>query len=109
LQSSSLLLPDLIVAGLDIISPVQTHAKGMAPDELKREFGQDIVFWGGEVDTQHTLFNVSEQEVRDEVKRNCEIFMKDGRFVFAQVHKMLAGMPTTNILAMYDEVNRIRY
>ncbi len=105
----ALLLPDLIEAGLDIINPVQTHAKGMAPEDLKREFGKDIVFWGGGVDTQHTLFNASEQEVRDEVKRNCDIFMQDGGFVFAQVHNMLAGMPTRNIFAMYEEANRIRY
>lgn len=103
------LIPDLIEAGLDIVNPVQTHATGMEPEKLKREFGNDIVFWGGGVDTQHTLFHGSEQEVRDEVKRNCEIFMQDGGFMFAQVHNMLAGMPTKNILAMYDEVNRIRY
>jgi uroporphyrinogen decarboxylase len=105
----SLLLPDLIEAGLDIVNPVQTHAKGMAPEEIKKEFGKDIVFWGGGVDTQHTLFHATEQEVRDEVKHNCEIFMQDGGFVFAQVHNMLAGMPTKNIFAMYEEANRIRY
>jgi uroporphyrinogen decarboxylase len=103
------LIPDLIEAGLDIVNPVQTHATGMEPEKLKQEFGKDMVFWGGGVDTQHTLFHGSEQEVRDEVKQNCEVFMQDGGFVFAQVHNMLYGMPVNNILAMYDEVNRIRY
>ena len=48
------LMPDLIEAGLDIINPVQTKAAGMAPEKLKREFGKDMVFWGGGVDTQFT-------------------------------------------------------
>ena len=105
----SQVIPDLIEAGLEIINPVQTHATGMEPEKLKQEFGKDLVFWGGGVDTQHTLFHATEQEVRDEVKRNCEIFMTDGGFVFTQVHNILPGVPPKNILAMYDEVNHIRY
>ena len=81
----------------------------MEPEKLKREFGKDLVFWGGGVDTQHTIFNATEEELRKEVKRNSEIFMQDGGFVFSQVHNILAGVPTGNIIAMYDEVNHIRY
>jgi uroporphyrinogen decarboxylase len=43
--------PDLIEAGADILSPVQIGAAGMDPFELKREFGKDLVFWGGGVNT----------------------------------------------------------
>ena len=46
------LIPDLIDAGIDILNPVQLSATGMEPHELKREFGMDLVFWGGGVDTQ---------------------------------------------------------
>jgi uroporphyrinogen decarboxylase len=102
-------MPDLIEAGLDIINPVQINATGMESEKLKREFGKDLVFWGGGVDTQHTLFYATEQEIRNEVGKNCEIFMKNGGFVFSQVHNILAGIPTKNIIAMYDEVNRFRY
>ncbi len=103
------LMPDLIEAGLDIINPVQINAARMEPEKLKREFGKDLVFWGGGVDTQHTLINATETEIRTEVRKNSEIFMQDGGFVFSQVHNILAGIPTGNIIAMYDEVNRIRY
>jgi len=103
------LMPDLIEAGLDIINPVQTKAAGMAPEKLKREFGKDIVFWGGGVDTQFTLSQATEEEVRKEVRENCGIFMQDGGFVFTQVHNILAGVPNENIIAMYDEANKIRY
>jgi uroporphyrinogen decarboxylase len=100
-------IPDLIEAGVDIINPVQTNTAGMEPARLKREFGRDIVFWGGGVDTQHVLPNGSPEEVRREVRRNAEIFMKDGGFVFSQVHNILAGVPAENIVSMYDAVNRM--
>ncbi len=40
------LLPDFIDAGFDIINPVQCSAAGMAPEELKKEFGDRVTFWG---------------------------------------------------------------
>jgi uroporphyrinogen decarboxylase len=103
------LIPDLIDAGLDIINPVQIQTTNMAPEHLKNEFGSDIVFWGGGIDTQHNLPNKSPEEVKEEVTRNCEIFMKDGGFVFTAIHNMLPGIPPENIVAMYDAVNAIRY
>jgi uroporphyrinogen decarboxylase len=81
----------------------------MDPQELKNEFGKDLVFWGGGVDTQNLLAFGDEQSVRDAVKKNCEIFMKDGGFVFTPIHNMLPGIPPENIVGMYDVVNSIRY
>ncbi|MGC8794669.1 MAG: alpha-galactosidase, partial [Bryobacteraceae bacterium] len=49
------LIPDFIEAGFDILNPVQCSAADMDAARLKREFGKDIVFWGGGVDTQRTL------------------------------------------------------
>jgi len=41
------LLPDLIEAVYEVINRVQITARDMEPERLKREFGQDITFWGG--------------------------------------------------------------
>lgn len=49
------LIPDFIELGVDILNPVQISARGMEPLALKRDFGRDIVFWGGGVDTQNIL------------------------------------------------------
>ena len=49
------LIPDLIDAGLDILNPVQFTASGMELKGLKKDFGDVLTFWGGGVDTQHTL------------------------------------------------------
>jgi len=100
-------LPDLIEAGVDIINPVQINTAGMEPAKLKREFGKDLVFWGGGVDTQHVLPNGTPEEVRRDVRKNAEILMKDGGFVFTQVHNILAGVPPENIIAMYDEIHKL--
>ena len=102
-------IPDFIDAGVDILNPVQTTAAGMDPVYLKKTFGRDITFWGGGLDTQILLRTGTPDQIRNEVKKNCEIFMKDGGFVFNQVHNMLPGIPPENIEAMYETVNSICY
>lgn len=98
------LLPNIIDAGFDIINPVQCSAAGMDPAYLKREFGKDLVFWGGGVDTQHTLPFGSPEQVRAEVLRRCEVFSKDGGFVFNAIHNVQATTPFENVAAMIQAV-----
>jgi uroporphyrinogen decarboxylase len=40
------LIPDLIDAGVDILNPVQISARNMEPERLKKEFGDQVAFWG---------------------------------------------------------------
>ena len=93
-----------ISAGFDIINPVQVNASGMDPVHLKKTFGKDLVFWGGGVDTQKTLPYATPEKVRKEVLRLCEIFSKDGGFVFNTVHNIQANVPVENIVAMIDAI-----
>jgi hypothetical protein len=93
-----------IDAGFDIINPVQINAKGMDPVLLKKKYGKNIVFWGGGIDTQKTLPYATPQKVREEVLRLCEIFAKDGGFVFNTVHNIQANVPIENIVAMIDAI-----
>ena len=103
------LLPGLIDAGFDIINPVQINAKGMDSKFLKREFGDKLVFWGGGVDTQITMMHGTPAQVRDEVKRQCDIFGQDGGFVFNAVHNLQANMPVENAIAMIDTLREINH
>ena len=96
------LIPDLIEAGIDILNPVQISAAGMDPVELKREFGQDLVFWGGGVDTQAVLGTATPEEVEAHVKCNIEALAPGGGFVFAAVHDIQANVPPENIVAMWE-------
>jgi uroporphyrinogen decarboxylase len=99
------LLPDLIEAGYEIINPVQTNTRDMGPEKLKQEFGKDITFWGGGVDTRAVLNRATPQEVKDQVKRRLEIFSKDGGFVFNTVHNILPDVPPENIAAMFEAID----
>jgi uroporphyrinogen decarboxylase len=102
------IIPDLIEAGYDILNPVQINARGMDPARLKKEFGKDITFWGGGVDTRTILNHATPQEVRDHVYRNIEIFAPGGGFVFNTVHNILPDVPPENILAMFAAVDEYR-
>lgn len=98
------LIPDFIEAGFDILNPVQCSAANMAADELKREYGKHITFWGGSVDTQFTLPFGSPDEVRREVVERIRIFGPGGGFVFNPIHNVQAQTPVENVLAMYETV-----
>jgi hypothetical protein len=94
------LLNNFIDAGFDILNPVQINAVGMDPKFLKENFGDRIVFWGGGVDTQKTLAFGSPSDVEKQVLSMCEIFSKNGGFVFNTVHNIQANVPVENITAI---------
>jgi len=96
------LIGDFIDAGIDILNPVQVSAAGMDLRELKAEFGQDLVFWGGGVDTQGVLGSGTPELVREDVRRNIEALAPGGGFVFAAVHDIQANVPPENIVAMWE-------
>ena len=99
------LLPDMIEAGYDILNPIQTNCVGMDPVTLKKEFGNDITFWGGGCDTRHILNNATPQEVKDHVKERIEILSPGGGFVFNTVHNILPEVDPKNIIAMFDAIH----
>ncbi|MEW5959212.1 MAG: uroporphyrinogen decarboxylase family protein [Chloroflexota bacterium] len=96
------LIGDLIDIGIDILNPVQFTAANMDLKELKQEFGRDLVFWGGGVDTQGVLGTGTPAEVKEDVKRNIEALAPGGGFVFATVHDIQANVPPENIMAMWE-------
>jgi hypothetical protein len=103
------LLPGFIEAGFDILNPVQTSAAGMDPKTLKSEFGDQIVFWGGGIDTQKTLPFGTPDEVRKEVEERIEVFGPGGGFVFNSIHNVQAAVPGENLQALYDTFLEYRF
>ena len=97
-------IPDLIEVGFDIINPVQTNCEGMDPLSLKNDFGKDITFWGGGVDTASILNMGKPEDVRKDVLKRCEILSRDGGFIFAPIHNILSEVPPENIIAAYSAV-----
>jgi uroporphyrinogen decarboxylase len=95
------LIPDFLDAGVDILNPVQISAVGMDLTALKQEFGRDLVFWGGGVDTQRVLGTGTAEEIRQDVKQNIEALAPGGGFVFAAVHDIQPNVPPENVMAMW--------
>lgn len=102
-------IPDLIEMGVDILNPIHITATGMEPVQLKKDFGDSIVFWGGGVDTQHVLPSGSVQEVADDVQRNIDALAHGGGFVFSTVHNIQAEVPPENIMAMWKTLMNYKY
>jgi uroporphyrinogen decarboxylase len=96
---------DLIESGVDILNPVQKSAANMNLVELKRDFGKDVVFWGGGVDTQRIFGSGTPQEVEDDVKRSMDALAPGGGFIFATVHNTQANVPPENIMAMWNTLH----
>ncbi len=102
------LIPDFIEAGFDILNPVQISAANMDRTELKRSFGDQLVFWGGGIDTQQTLPNGTPEQIRQEVRHSLEIFGQGGGYVFNTVHNVQPRVPVENLVALYEAVAAYR-
>jgi len=95
-------IPDLMDNGIDILNPLQISAKDMDPSALKARHGDRMVFWGGGIDSQHTLPSASPEVIREHVRRNLEAWKPGGGYVFNNVHNIQAGVPPENIVALFD-------
>ena len=100
------IFPDLIEIGMDAVNPIQVNAENMDPVVLKREYGKDIVFFGG-IDENVILLTGTERQVRDETRRIIDILGHDGRYIVAASHDyLLPEVPARNIVAMFDEAKQ---
>lgn len=96
------LVPDFIELGVDVLNPIHVTAAGMDPVALKRDFGRDLVFWGGGVETQSVLPFGTPQDVKDNVRRNLDALAPGGGYVFNTIHNIQADVPPENIVAMWE-------
>ena len=101
------LLSHFIESGFDIINPVQINASGMNPRKLKKDYGDKLVFWGGGVDTQGVFAFGTPDQVKEQVKFQCEILNNNGGFVFNTVHNIQANVPFENVVAMLDTLKEL--
>lgn len=99
------LIDRFIDVGFDILNPVQCSATDMDPVRLKADFGDRVVFWGGGVDTQHTLPFGTPADVRAQVTERLRAFSPRGGFVFNTIHNIQARTPVENIVAMVEAVH----
>lgn len=100
------LIPDLIDIGVDILNPIQYSCTGIDPLKLKKEFGKDLCFWGGGIDTQSTFRTGTKEEIIDEVKRNIEAFAPGGGYIFSQIHNFQKGTDPDKFWAVWETIKQ---
>jgi uroporphyrinogen decarboxylase len=96
------IIPDFIEVGVDILNPVQYSAANMDLPRLKKEFGQDLCFWGAGIDVQQVLYNASLEEIEQEVRRNIEIMAPGGGYVFAPTHNIQPDVSPDRLDKVYE-------
>jgi uroporphyrinogen decarboxylase len=93
---------DFIDMGLDILNPVHVSCTDMGDTaRLKREFGNDIAFWGA-IDTQSVLAFGTPDEVRDEVRRRIDDLAPGGGYVISSIQNIPNGTPSENVCALFE-------
>jgi uroporphyrinogen decarboxylase len=96
------IIPDLIELGVDMLNPIQSSALGMEPSGLKRDFGDQITFWGAGVETQDVFPHGSAEEVRQQVRERLGIFRPGGGYVFGAGHNIQCDIPAENLIAFFE-------
>jgi uroporphyrinogen decarboxylase len=93
---------DLIVeTGTDILNPVQWPAGKHSPQEWKDKVRNRMSFWGGGVDSQHTLPLGTIQAIEAEVAHTIPILAQNSGYVFANIHNLLAEISPEKVIALY--------
>ncbi len=96
------LLPDFVQLGIDIVNPPSPGAFGIEPDALKREFGRDLVFWGGGVHERGLLATGSPAQVQQAVRDHLQFLAPGGGVVFAPAGNIPADAAPQNLVALFQ-------
>jgi len=100
------IIPDLIEIGLDVLNPIQPAS--MDPVRLKREYGEQLCFWGS-IDEQHTLPFGSAADVRAEVRSRIETLGEHGGLILGPTHHVQLDTPMENFWAMVNTITGTPY
>ena len=92
------LIPDLIEAGVNVLNPVQTSAKGMEANRLKEAYGDSIVFHGA---VENVESDVSNDDIKSEVKQRIDALAPGGGYVLSCCNHMMDVKPE-NIISMFE-------
>jgi uroporphyrinogen decarboxylase len=98
------LLPAMIDAGLDGVHAIQPCCHGMELSNLKKQFGDKILF-NGAIDSHHVLLKGTPKSVREDTRKVLEIMMPGSGYVAGASHDtILEETPVENVLAMFDAI-----
>lgn len=93
------LFPDLIDIGLDVYQTFQPEIYDVA--SVKREFGNDLTFWGG-ISTQRALPFLKPDEIKQVTRDMIAVMGQGGGYIAAPTHAIPSDVPPENIVAMIE-------
>jgi uroporphyrinogen decarboxylase len=95
------IIPDIIEAGVEILNPLQPRAKGMDRGEIKKTFGDRLVFHGS-IDQQNILVFGSKDDVIKETRECIEVLGKNGGYIVSPSHALESDIPVETVVALYE-------
>jgi uroporphyrinogen decarboxylase len=102
----TLVIDSLIDMGVDILNPLQFSAESMlTPKELKKQYGNRLCFQGG-IDIQHSLLEMSIDEIREETRKIIDVLGRDGGYIVEGTHNFQGDVPAEKIVAVYNEAKK---
>lgn len=85
------IVEDMIDMGVEVLNPIQPNVPGHSPQELKDEFGDKLVFFGG-IDQQDLLPNGTDEELGKDIKEKIETLGKGGGYMISPAHILQADV-----------------
>jgi len=98
------LIPSFIDNGVEILNALQPRANGMDSFELKREFGNDLIFHGG-VDIQGPICGTIEEAII-EAKTRIKAFAPGGGYIFSSTNNYQPDVPVENFFTIYNTAKK---
>jgi len=93
-------LGDLIDIGLRVLEPVQPC---MDLALLKREFGKDLVFWGG-IETQNLLPFGTPEQVKELARNTIRTLGAGGGHIIGPSQEIMNDVPLENVKALVETI-----
>lgn len=103
--SSSWAFTDFIEMGIQAVDTLQPEAQDMAPEYLKRTYGDRLAFHGA-ISTAGPLAYGTVEDVTANVRETLDLMMPGGGYCLAPTHAIQDNTPTENVLAMYEAARR---
>lgn len=93
------IVPDLAEMGVDVLNPLQPEA--MDVEWVKREFGGDLVLWGG-IGAQSVIPYGSAEQVREAARHALRTLGKEGGYIYGNAGAVPTETPLANMLALIE-------
>lgn len=104
----SVLIPDYLEMGIEILTPTQPEADGMQPERIKGLFGEKITFHGG-IGLQNLLPHGQAAEITAQVQATARTLGQGGGYILAAAHTVPDDVSAESVITMLEAARDLRY